>query len=173
MKFYKRVSVIFLILTIFFVSISLNALSNEEPTETTSAASTSTEATISLLPTISPTLTPSPEPTQVPTPTPTPTPISNLKSLGRYRLTAYCPCRKCSEGYGTNTSTGVQATQGRTIAVDPRVIPYGSIVVINGHEYVAEDCGGAIKGKRIDVYFNDHKTASDFGVQYAEVYVKI
>jgi 3D (Asp-Asp-Asp) domain-containing protein len=168
MKFYKRVSVIFLMLTVFFISMSLNALPDEVPTETTSAASTSTETTVSLLPTISPTLTPSPEPTQVPTPTPT----SKLKLLGSYRLTAYCPCYKCSEGYGTNTSTGVKATQGRTIAVDPRVIPYGSIVVINGHEYVAEDCGGAIKGKRIDVYFNDHKTASDFGVQYAEVYIK-
>ncbi|MEI3219112.1 MAG: 3D domain-containing protein [Lachnoclostridium sp.] len=41
---------------------------------------------------------------------------------------------------------------GRTIAVDASVIPYGSVVVINGHAYVAEDCGGAIKGNKIDIY---------------------
>jgi 3D (Asp-Asp-Asp) domain-containing protein len=91
--------------------------------------------------------------------------------LGKYKLTAYCPCHECSDGYKDNTSTGVKAKQGRTIAVDPRVIPYGSKIEINGKIYVAEDCGGAIKGKRIDVYFKSHKEANKFGIQYAKVYL--
>lgn len=45
-----------------------------------------------------------------------------------------------------------RAIEGHTIAVDPNVIPLGSEVLINGHEYVAEDIGGAVKGNVIDIY---------------------
>ena len=45
--------------------------------------------------------------------------------------------------------------------------------MINGEIYVAEDCGGAIKGNRIDVYHDTHSEALDFGVQYAEVYLVV
>ena len=55
------------------------------------------------------------------------------------------------------TSTGTIAEEGRTIAVDPSIIPYGSIVLINGNEYVAQDCGGAIKGNKIDVFVENPK----------------
>ncbi len=86
--------------------------------------------------------------------------------------TAYCPCKQCSGGYGNGTSTGTVATAGRTIAVDPSVIPYGSEVIINGHTYVAEDCGGAIKGNRIDIFFNTHEEAEQFGRQKVSVEIK-
>lgn len=92
-------------------------------------------------------------------------------SLGVFKLTAYCPCYSCSEGYGGITATGTRTQAGRTIAVDPRIIPYGSRVMINGHEYIAEDCGGAIKQNRIDIFFNTHAEALRFGVQYAEVFL--
>ena len=69
------------------------------------------------------------------------------------------------------TAYGYQVTAGRTIAVDPKVIPIGSEVVINGHTYVAEDVGGVIKENRIDIYFNTHQEALEFGVQYAEVFI--
>jgi 3D (Asp-Asp-Asp) domain-containing protein len=95
-----------------------------------------------------------------------------LESLGQFKLTAYCPCEKCCGKTDGITATGTQATQGRTIAVDPDVIPYGTVVVINGHEYVAEDCGGAINGNDIDVFFESHDEAWNFGVQYAEVFIK-
>lgn len=95
-----------------------------------------------------------------------------LESLGEYMLTAYCPCSGCSANWGTKTSTGKVTEQGRTVAVDPEVIPYGTVLVINDMQYIAEDCGGAIKGKRIDVYFDKHEDALEFGVQYAEVFVK-
>lgn len=95
----------------------------------------------------------------------------------KFIATAYCPCAKCCGQYAYNrpldengepivyTATGTRATQGRTIAVDPRVIPYGTHVLINGQEYVAEDCGGAIRGQHIDVYFNNHADAAAFAVQ--------
>ena len=94
-----------------------------------------------------------------------------LNYLGSFRVTAYCPCYECSKEWGNNTSTGVIATQGRTIAVDSSVIPYGTRVVVDGHEYVAEDTGSAIKGNCIDIYFDSHIEAANFGVQYKDVYV--
>ena len=97
--------------------------------------------------------------------------VGSGQSLGVFRITHYCPCYYCSGGWGSGTATGTAATPGRTIAVDPSVIPYGSVVVINGHAYVAEDCGGAIKGNRIDIYVSDHTTALSSGTYYAEVYL--
>lgn len=96
-----------------------------------------------------------------------------LKSLGRFKLTAYCACSKCCGKSDGITASGTKAKQGRTIAVDPKLIPYGTKVVINGQTYVAEDCGGSIKQNRIDVFFNSHKDALNFGVQYAEVFIYV
>ena len=45
-------------------------------------------------------------------------------------------------------------------------------VVINGVTYRADDCGGAIKGNRIDVYFDTHEEALEFCVQYANVFIE-
>lgn len=66
------------------------------------------------------------------------------------------------------TATGVTAKEGRTIAVDPTIIPYGTRVIINNHEYVAEDCGGAVKGKVIDIFVEE--TYQD--MYYTEVFVR-
>lgn len=93
--------------------------------------------------------------------------------LGVFKLTAYCACARCCGKSDGITATGTVATQGRTVAVDPSVIPYGSRVIINGHTYVAEDCGGAIKTNRIDIFFDSHQEALNFGVQYAKVYVHV
>ena len=79
--------------------------------------------------------------------------------------TAYCGCVKCCGKSDCITATGTRATEGRTIAADPRVIPYGTHVLIDGHEYIVEDCGGAINGNRIDIYFESHADALQFGVQ--------
>ena len=99
------------------------------------------------------------------------------ESLGEFTLTAYCPCTKCCGKSDGITSTGTTATEDRTIAVDPAVIPYGSTVTLyyedgTVHTYTAEDCGGAIRENRIDVFFDDHQTAREFGVQTAYVYVE-
>lgn len=97
--------------------------------------------------------------------------------IGEFTLTAYCPCMKCCGKTDGITATGTTAAEGRTIAVDPRVIPYGSAVTLyfadgTSHTYTAEDCGGAIKGNRLDIYFDDHQAALQFGVQSAMVYVE-
>ena len=55
-------------------------------------------------------------------------------------------------------------TPNRTIAVDPRIIPLGSKVEINGRIYIAEDTGGAIKGNRIDMCVSSHSEAYAKGV---------
>lgn len=86
-----------------------------------------------------------------------------VQYLGKYKLTAYCGCRKCSGGYGNKTATGRRAKQGRTIAVDKRKIKLGSKVKIKGKTYVAEDVGSGVKGKHIDVYFKSHKKVKQFG----------
>ena len=88
-----------------------------------------------------------------------------------FKVTAYCPCHECSGEYVRQTSTGHTARSGHTIAVDPDVVPYGTHVKINGIEYVAEDCGGAVKGNTIDVFFDTHEETERFGVKYLEVEV--
>lgn len=96
---------------------------------------------------------------------------ASKECLGIFTVTAYCPCKDCSDEYGWNTATGAVATAGRTIAVDPSVIPYGTKVLINGHTYIAEDCGGEIKGNRIDIFFNTHKEVESFDKQKLDVYI--
>lgn len=94
--------------------------------------------------------------------------------LGVCKVTAYCKENYphiCNNGDSSTTATGTVPTAGRTVAVDPSVIPYGSEVIISGHSntYIAEDCGGAIKGNRVDICFDTHQEALNFGIQYLEV----
>lgn len=100
-------------------------------------------------------------------------------SLGEFKITAYCPCETCCGVWANNrpdgivyTASGEKAEAGKTIAVDPDVIPYGTEVKIGDHTYIAQDTGGAIKGSKIDVYYDDHDAALKHGVKYAEVMVK-
>lgn len=60
---------------------------------------------------------------------------------------------------------------GRTIAVDPTIIPLGSQVLIDGNIYIAEDTGGAIQGKIIDLFYNTEQESMVYGVQYHKVYI--
>lgn len=94
-----------------------------------------------------------------------------LRPLGNYRLTAYCPCRSCSSNWGRRTSSGATAAAGHTVAVDTRVIPMGSKLLINGTIYTAEDIGSAVKGNHIDIFYETHSQAKQFGVRSAEVYL--
>ncbi len=100
------------------------------------------------------------------------TPDMYGKDLGTFELTYYCACELCCDVETGITATGAPVVEGRTIAVDPRVIPYGTQVIIGGHIFTAEDCGGAIKGNHIDIYVNDHARALALGVNYANVYLR-
>ncbi len=91
-------------------------------------------------------------------------------SLGKYRITYYCSCTKCCGKDDGITATGTKATADRTIAVDPKVIPYGSRIIIDGKEYVAEDTGG-FKAKTIDMYVENHQEALNRGVDTIEVFM--
>lgn len=73
------------------------------------------------------------------------------------------------------TATGTIPTAGRTIAVDPSVIPYGTQVYIPsmGGTYIAEDTGGMIKGNKIDIYMSHGDIARQWGRQTIEVYVNL
>ena len=98
---------------------------------------------------------------------------TDYRSLGEFVISHYCDCERCTLDGDGITSTGTQATEGRTIAVDPEVIPYGTMVVIDGHTYIAEDCGGAIKGNRIDIFMDSHEEALQAGVRTAEVFEEV
>lgn len=93
-------------------------------------------------------------------------------NLGEFKLTYYCSCELCCDVETGITATGKPVVEGRTIAVDPSVIPYGTQVIIGGHIFTAEDCGGAIKDNKIDIYVNNHQKALELGVNYADVYLK-
>lgn len=107
-----------------------------------------------------------------------------MMSLGEFKLTAYCSCKKCCGRWARNRpvdaegnpivigASGEELVPGTSIAVDRDVIPMGSEVVINGQTYTAHDSGGDIKGNWIDVYMSSHQEAKEFGVQYAEVFRK-
>ncbi len=73
---------------------------------------------------------------------------------------------------GGITSTGTTPKWG-TIAVDPSVIPYGTKVYIPqlGETFIAEDCGSAIKGNKIDIYMNDEGAVKNWGRKTIDIYI--
>lgn len=92
------------------------------------------------------------------------------KYIGKFKLTAYCACSKCCGQWAdanATTASGTHAVQGRTVACNS--LPFGTRIVINGNVYVVEDRGG-MANNVIDVYFNSHQEALNFGVKYADVY---
>ena len=94
-----------------------------------------------------------------------------LIPLGTFRVSRYCSCSICNGGY-VGTATGTAVTAGRTIAVDPSVIPLGSKVYIEGIGYrIAEDTGGAIYSNRIDLAVSSHSEAYRQGITYNQVYL--
>ena len=96
--------------------------------------------------------------------------VTSGAGLGKFKITAYCNCSKCCGKWaGGPTASGTMPQAGRTIAVDPKVIPLGSKVIIDGHTYIAEDTGSAIKGNKIDMYFDSHSEAMTWGVKYKNV----
>ena len=80
------------------------------------------------------------------------------------------------EGCDNITATGTTVRVG-VVAVDPTMIPYGTrmFIVTNDGVYiygigVAEDCGGSIKGNRIDLYFDTSAECWTFGIREATIY---
>ena len=92
---------------------------------------------------------------------------SNTNSKGRHMsvvATAYTG--------DSLTSTGKKPRWG-TISVDPKVIPYGTKVYIPQFDkiFIAEDCGGAIKGNKIDIFMNDESSVYNWGRKTIDIYI--
>ena len=87
-----------------------------------------------------------------------------------YKITAYCSCAKCCGKATGRTAMGTKATAGRTVAASGK-FAFGTKLNINGHVYTVEDRGGAINGKKIDIYVNSHAEALAWGVRYLPVSV--
>lgn len=81
----------------------------------------------------------------------------------RFEATAYAPT-------GYRTAVGAETRRG-IVAVDPKVIPLGTHMFIKGYGYaVAADTGGAIKGRKVDLFFEAHKDAIKWGRRQVEIY---
>ena len=109
--------------------------------------------------------------------------VSDLKSdeyklvyLGDFKLTHYCAelyPHICGEGHGI-TYTGTKATVGKTIAVDPKVIPYGTKVYIEGYGWrTAEDKGAWVNDNHIDILVDTHERALGLGTQTGGVWILV
>ena len=100
--------------------------------------------------------------------------------LGNYRITAYCACKKCCGVWAENRpngivkgAMGVELTPGYSVASP---LAFGTKLYIEGYgdvvvqdrtaSWVVEEYNGEI----IDIYFNSHEEALNFGVRYADVY---
>ena len=90
--------------------------------------------------------------------------------LGTFKCTYYTGA--ADEG-GNITALGTPVTPWYTVAVDPRVIPLGSKIHIEGYDgiFYCADTGSAIKGSILDIAVGSKSEASNLGVQYHKVYL--
>lgn len=90
-----------------------------------------------------------------------------------FEITGYCSCTKCCGKTDGITKSGVKAKSNKTIAMDKKY-PMGTEVIIEGFENIVfekQDIGGAIKGNKIDIYFDTHQEALNFGRQTKKVWI--
>lgn len=100
------------------------------------------------------------------------TTISDLKNTeyeviyyNDFKITHYCnELYNHICGGNSVTASGTTVEVGRTVAVDPSIIPYGTNLYIEGYGFrIAEDCGGAVNGHQIDVVVQTHDEAMALG----------
>ena len=82
---------------------------------------------------------------------------------GVFSTSAYCACSICTPGTGI-TASGYRVMPGITIAADPNVFPIGSYIYIEDiGPRIVHDTGSAIKGNKLDIYFENHEDAVKWG----------
>jgi 3D (Asp-Asp-Asp) domain-containing protein len=94
----------------------------------------------------------------------------------RMRVTAYCPCEKCCGEYADGiTACGHTIKPGDAFAAADRQYPFGTEMIVAGYNndqpIKVLDRGGAIREKRLDVFFHSHEEALQWGVKYIDVKV--
>jgi uncharacterized protein YabE (DUF348 family) len=89
------------------------------------------------------------------------------------RATAYSPIGGKTTAYTASGRKAVRNPEGySTIAVDPKVIPYGTKLFVQDYGFaIAADTGSAIVGNTIDVFFDTYKEAINWAVKYVNVYI--
>jgi 3D (Asp-Asp-Asp) domain-containing protein len=98
-------------------------------------------------------------------------PPTNFRKVLNMAATGYAPGRSDNGHWNDVTYIGSPIRHG-VVAVDPKVIPLGSRVWVEGYgSAIAEDEGSAIVGNRIDLAFNTRQEALNYGIQPVKVYV--
>ena len=97
--------------------------------------------------------------------------------VATFNTSAYCPCMSCCGKTNGITSSGAVASQWYTLAAGS-AYPIGTVIYIpyfkdkpNGGWFVVQDRGGAISSDRLDIFYNSHSSALQFGRRYLECYV--
>jgi 3D (Asp-Asp-Asp) domain-containing protein len=92
------------------------------------------------------------------------------------RVTAYCPCQRCcGRNSDRKTASGHKIKRGDTFVAADRRYPFGTEIIVPGYNNSKPvkvlDRGYAIHGKRLDVFFDSHQKAREWGVKYLPVKV--
>lgn len=122
------------------------------------------------------------QPTQSVNPMPEVTVEPEPEYLGEFRITAYCSCEKCCGEWAKNRPDGiVYGASGEELVAGiscASPLPFETVVEIEGlGEYVVQDRTAAwvvekYGEQQIDIYFDSHEAACEFGLKYLNVYLK-
>ena len=95
-------------------------------------------------------------------------PSGHWENAGRYRMSHFCPCRKCNGKNAGRTASGAPMSIGRTVATG-REFPFGTRLLINGTIYTVEDRG--VPNGCVDILVGSHGEANRRGVFRSEIFV--
>ncbi|NOU35249.1 MAG: 3D domain-containing protein [Kiritimatiellaceae bacterium] len=113
-------------------------------------------------------------------------PLRKPDAVITVKTTGYCACMKCSgwrfNWFGLPSRNGKVKIVGQNasggmvrpgaVAVDPKVFPPGTKFYIPGYGWgIAEDVGGGINRRELDLYFRQHRCADNWGAQTKKVKV--
>lgn len=107
------------------------------------------------------------------------------EAKGKFSLSGYCACKKCSSGTGL-TYSGARVRENHTVAADKKVLPIGTMIILEGAVgkdgsvydgvYKVEDIGGGVNNNHLDIYRPTHDLAclvTHYGKCYGNVYIAV
>ena len=107
-------------------------------------------------------------------------PEEELVSLGIWTITAYCGCEKCCGSWAVSRSGPVRGAEGTELVPGRSVaapLPFGTVLIIAGNEYIVQDRTAdwivrRYDGRIVDIYFETHAEAEAWGKQEMEIFIK-